>query len=254
MKGELCHVPFVNLIVDELIHAAADGERAGTRQRGLHLNSVVNKSVRSKGWKYDQGTKMRVMELVWNQDKWDDEIAQGKVPSGTPMPRPLCSMEFEPAENGVPIIKMDDMKYRRFIVDDGSHRTNAMHDMIKENHHLAQEICERGILLLDADPVQDQNKTLFSSIMANVEQGELDRDFLADKIGQIKAVCIFLVSITAQIIPHNQHAHTPQLHIIYMECPDGAASAEKAKDKKGTNATHFAAWIGVPNASKLQVW
>jgi hypothetical protein len=44
--------------------------------------------------------------------------------------------------------------------------------------------------LLDADPVEDVSKTVFSSIMTNVKQLELDRDFLADKLGQIMMVSV----------------------------------------------------------------
>jgi hypothetical protein len=60
--------------------------------------------------------------------------------------------------------------------------------MIKEKHPLAMEICARGILLLDADPVKDAKKTVFSSIITNVKQLELDKDFLSDKLGQIMLV------------------------------------------------------------------
>jgi len=62
--------------------------------------------------------------------------------------------------------------------------------MIAEEHPLAKQLCARGILLLDADPVEDVKKTVFSSIMTNVKQLELDRDFLADKLGQIMLVSV----------------------------------------------------------------
>jgi len=70
---------------------------------------------------------MRVFEKPWTEEEWAKEIASGRVPSGTPLPEPLRKMTYDTPESGMcQISSPDDMKYRRFVVDDGSHRTNAM--------------------------------------------------------------------------------------------------------------------------------
>ena len=192
-----------------------DGE--GGRQCGIHKNSVTRKSIRTNGWDYNQGSKMRVFERPWTEEEWAHEIEAGRVPQDTAMPTPLRNQAYPTPESGMAQIICEDMKYRRFIVDDGSHRTFAMQvpsftfffffsfsfffscssvvycllwlqEMIKEKHPMALEICARGILLLDADPVKDAKKTVFSSIITNVKQLELDKDFLSDKLGQIMLV------------------------------------------------------------------
>ena len=68
-----------------------------------------------------------------------------------------------------------------------------MHELLAEGHPSAIEVCERDCILLDCDPVEDRDKALFSSILANVRLQEVDKDFLADKLGQIKLVRQFHV-------------------------------------------------------------
>jgi hypothetical protein len=102
-----------------------DGE--GGRQRGLHKNSITRSSIRMHGWDYNQGSKMRVFEKPWTEEEWAKEIASGRVPSETTLPEPLRQITYDTPESGMcQISSPDDMGYRRFVIDDGSHRTNAM--------------------------------------------------------------------------------------------------------------------------------
>ncbi len=88
-------------------------------------------------------------------------------------------------------------------MDDGSHRVTAMHKMIAEKHEFAIDICDRNILLLDCDPSDDKDKAFFSSMLANIKQQEVDKDFLADKLAQIKNVS----DVTCYTHTHT-HTHT----------------------------------------------
>ena len=188
--GTMVKVPFCVLGNDE---SHVDG---GTLQRGIHDNSVTEKSIRENGWRYDQGSPMLAIEVAWTQDEWDAEIAAGKYESGTPMPDALRLRTWEKGAGGLADIILTDEEWlmRRFIMDDGNHRARSMNTMIKEGHPKAIEWCDRGCLLLDCDPIADRDKCMFSSILANVKQQEVDKDFLADKLGQIRLV--------------NTHTHT----------------------------------------------
>ena len=211
--GELCGVPWSNYEVDGLI---IDNE--GTRQRGTHQAGVTETSIRTIGYQYDRGTMMRAWEKPWTDDAWLSEIEAGRVPDGTKMPVVIKKGDYPPSANGLPQIQdtdeQKDMQFRRFTVDDGNHRTTTMHQLLKECHRFAQTICERGVLLLD--PNQDIGVKMFTSILANVKQAEMDLDFLADKLGQIKAVCMCLfVSVTPKLLhPPPTHAHT----VRYTNC------------------------------------
>jgi len=188
--GTMIRVPFCVLGNDKShVHG-------GTLQRGLHDNSVTDKSIRENGWRYDQGSPMLAIEVAWTQKEWEAEIAAGKYESGTPMPDPLRKRTWVRDAGGLANIVITDKEWRmrRFIMDDGNHRTRSMNNMIKEKHPKAIEWCDRGCLLLDCDPIKDQVECMFSSILANVKQQEVDKDFLADKLGQIKLV--------------NTHTHT----------------------------------------------
>ena len=193
--GTMFNVPFSVLGHDK---STAEG---GTLQRGLHDNSVTETSIRKNGWRYEQGSPMLAMEVVWTKTEWDAAIAAGKYASGTPMPDALRSRTWPVQEGGLAsiVIPDDEWRMRRFIMDDGNHRVKAMNTLREEKHSNAIEHCERGCLLLDCDPVEDRSKCMHSSMLANVKQLEVDKDFLADKLGQIKGV--------------NTHSHTRVCHL-----------------------------------------
>ena len=235
--GELCGVPWSNYKVDGLII-----DNAGTRQRGTHQAGVTETSIRSIGYQYDRGTMMRAWEKPWTDEAWLAEIEAGRVPNGTKMPVVIKKGDYPPSANGLPQIQdtdeQKDMKFRRFIVDDGNHRTTTMHELLQEKHRFAQTLCERGVLLLD--PNQDEGVKMFTSILANVKQAEMDYDFLADKLGQLKGVCMCLfVSVTPKLLhPPPIHAHT----VRYTNCTwkrqtEQRAHAERQTRKAKTRRT-----------------
>jgi len=80
------------------------------------------------------------------------------------------------------------MKHRRFILDDGNHRAFGMKKLKLEGHKFAIDVCLRGMLLLNCNPETDRDAMVFSSMTANNKQQEVDTDFLADKLTQIKLV------------------------------------------------------------------
>jgi hypothetical protein len=201
--GELADVPFSCLIVGGM---AIDN--TGTRQRGVHDQSVCAESIRTAGWMYTAGTNMRVIELEWSKPEWAAEIEAGRIPQGTDQPSLLRLSSYEPEAHGMATIKCEHMKFRRFAIDDGSHRTAAMQQMIREGHPHAIDVCQRGIVLLNADTVEDRDVSVFSSIMANVRQAEVDKDFLADKLGQIKLVLLSLFhSVSVLPTPQTTYPH-----------------------------------------------
>ena len=175
--------------------------------RGLHLNSVVDKSLRKNGWDYTRGSTMRLIELLWTKEEWQAEITSGRVPSDVEMPILLKLSKWEVGANGTPRICAPDMQYRRFMVDDGNHRTHAMQKMIAEGHPKAIKICERGCVLLNCDPDADKDKMIFSSMHANNKLNEVDTDNLADKIGQIKRVRVFCFGLHCPS-SHSSHPNT----------------------------------------------
>jgi hypothetical protein len=175
--------------------------------RGLHLNSVVDKSIRKNGWDYSRGSNMRLIEKPWTVEAWEAEISSARVPSGTERPVLLRLSKWAIGPNGTARITAPDMKHRRFVLDDGNHRTNAMQNMIAEKHKRAILICERGCVLLDCDPEEDKDKMIFSSIAANNKHKDIDPDFLADKIGQIKMVRVFCFGLDCPS-SHSSHPNT----------------------------------------------
>ena len=193
--GELVQI-YVNTI-----EVARDGQNQG---RGLHLNSVVDQSIRKDSWDYNRGSVMRLIEKPWTEKAWQDEIAAGRVPSDKERPVLLRLATWQKGPNGTARISCSDMQYRRFALDDGNHRTDCMQKMIAEKHPLAIEIFERGCLLLDCDPVADEAIMIFSSMAANNKHLEIDRDFLADKIAQIKKVRVFCFCLDS---PSNHSSH-----------------------------------------------
>ena len=106
------------------------------------------------------------------------------------------------------------MKYRRFILDDGSHRTTAMHKMIAEKHEHAIDICERNILLLDAE-LDDKNLVIMSSMLANVNNNQVDRDFLSDKLQQIRHVIICTIHLLLFLVVPCTNPHISREHITH---------------------------------------
>jgi hypothetical protein len=196
--GYMTNVPFNCFIVDGM--AIKD---EGMRQRGLHDHSITETSIRTNGWNYDQGAPVRMIEKPWDNDEWRDFIAAGSVPTGTPKPISLRHMDWPSESDGsLPHVKHECIQTtqpRRFFLDDGSHRATAMHKMIAEGHPHAIEICERNMILLDCDPTDDKDKAFFSSMLANIKQQELDKDFLADKIAQIKNVSVVTYTHTHRL-------------------------------------------------------
>lgn len=180
--GALLNVPFKNLVVGGM---AIDG---GSRQRGIHDNSISGKSVRDSGWKYDKGP-LKVYEMGWSAEEWAAEIASGRIPECTEIPTLLSLQTWElPEGSSIAQINPPDMEHRRFFVEDGNHRTHEMHKMIEEKHPNAIDTCLRNIILMDADYIKDKNKSVISSMLANNSLRKIDKDFLADKLGQIKLV------------------------------------------------------------------
>jgi len=198
--GELVQVPFRNICF------SAGHQRQG---RGLHLNSVVERSIRTNGWDYNSGSTLRLIEKKWTDEAWTAEITAGRVPSGTERPVLLRLTKWAVGTNGTARICAPDMVHRRFILDDGHHRTAAMRLLQQEKHVHAIEICERGCVLLDCDAEEDKDKMIFSSIAANNKHLAIDKDFLADKIGQIKQVRVFCFGLDSpskhSSPPHHKH-------------------------------------------------
>ena len=188
--GVLCGIPWSRMGCDK--QALLDDSSIG--QRGIHCNSVVDSSLREHGWRDDQG-KMLAIEIPWTEATWAAEIAKGEIPVGTEMPTPLRKMPWPEHAGGLPYIVQTELEWsrRNFIMDDGNHRTNSMHKLIAEKHKHATLTCPRDCILLDCDPVEDRDKALFSSILSNVRLQEVDKDFLSDKLGQIKLVRQFHV-------------------------------------------------------------
>ena len=82
--GEVFNVPFASMVVDAMsLEAKAKTktknddpiERRGFRQRGLHVDSVVDASLRASGWDYNRGGVLRLIELIWTQVAWDAAVA-----------------------------------------------------------------------------------------------------------------------------------------------------------------------------------
>ena len=200
-------VPIVGAL--ECVHFSTISVPQGHQNqgRGLHLNSVVDKSIRTNGWDYSRGSTMRLIELQWSVEAWEAEISSGRVPSGTERPVLLRLSKWAIGPNGTARITAPDMEHRRFILDDGNHRTNAMQKMIAEGHERAIKICERGCVLLDCDPEEDKDKMIFSSMHANNKLLNVDPDNLADKIGQIKTVRVFCFGLDCPS-SHSSHPNT----------------------------------------------
>ena len=60
----LPQVPFSCLVVDD---PALDG--SGSRKRQIHDNSITRASIRANGWDYNQGSKMRAVEIPKKRKK-----------------------------------------------------------------------------------------------------------------------------------------------------------------------------------------
>ena len=113
-------------------------------------------------------------------------------------------MEWENANHGTARITSTDLAHRRFILDDGNHRAHAMREMTREKHKHAIAICQRGCVLLDCNPDTDRDLMVFSSLAANNKLLAIDKDFLADKLGQIKKVRVFCFCLHC---PWNHYSH-----------------------------------------------
>jgi hypothetical protein len=201
--GEIENVPVLNIDV------AHDGQTQG---RGLHLNSKVDQSIRKDGFDYNRGGVLRLIEKPWTEEAWQVEISAGRVPADQERPVLLRRTKWQKGTNGTARISCPDMKYRRFVLDDGNHRTDCLQKMIAEKHPKAIQVLERGCILLDCDHVEDADKMIFSSMSANNKHHDVDKDFLADKIAQIKMVrvftCVwFLSEFPLQSLLTPQHKH-----------------------------------------------
>ncbi len=60
------------------------------------------------------------------EEEWNEYIAKGKAPKGTPMPKRLTKEDFS---NG---IILHDLPHRLFIVVDGNHRVFLMQGELKD--------------------------------------------------------------------------------------------------------------------------
>jgi len=187
------------------IEVARQGQTQG---RGLHVNSVVDQSIRKDGYDYNRGGVLRLIEKPWTEEAWQAEIAAGRVPPGKDRPVLLRRTQWQKGTNGTARISCPDMEFRRFVLDDGNHRTDCLQQMLAEKHPKAIAILERGCILLDCDHVEDKDKMIFSSMTANNRHHDIDKDFLADKIGQIKRVRVFTcVLFHLQSLLTTQHKH-----------------------------------------------
>jgi len=173
------------------------------------VDSIVKASLHANGWAYDQGW-LRLIELDYTEEEWEAAVNTGAngLELNTPKPQPLREMKWPTTAAGVARITTDDMQHRRFILDDGNHRAYSMQGMILDGHKLAIEVCQRGMVLLDCNPETDRDAMVFSSMTANNKQQEVDTDFLADKLRQIKLVRVFPFSLRYIISTSHLH-HIP---------------------------------------------
>ena len=193
------NVPWPNMSIDKL---ASEG---GTRQRELHTNSTTRRSMRRDGFHAHKGTAITAVEIPWTEANWKKYIEAGHAKQGLPMPKTLRTTKSDwegtatTGDKGVLQVGIDfPMEHRLFRVNDGCHRTATMHEMRAERHPHATEVCDAGILVYDADPDEDKNQSLITSIVSNVEAHEnLDRDSMPDKLNQIKAVSLIYFSLTS---------------------------------------------------------
>jgi len=179
--GDLMDVPVDSIVVDH-----------ENNQRGIHNQSKVDASLRAVGWMYDRGT-MRLIEKPWTGKEWADLIVRDKldIPLGTPNPVPLRQVQHHEGANGRANIITDDLKWRRFVVDDGNHRAFSIQEMKRTNHKHAIDVIKRGCVLLDCDPLVQKDVMVFSSMAANNNLLVFEKDYLADKLGQLKKVRVF---------------------------------------------------------------
>jgi hypothetical protein len=134
---------------------------------------------------------IKLVEKPWTTRSWKEFQTKGLAPTDMAMPTPLRDVSAEDW-----LEDRDDLAFRRFCPIDGTQRVTVLKLMLANNHEKAIRVLEIGCAIVDCDYDDQKDETIIQSMRTNRFTHDVDKDFLVDKLGQIKSVFSLVLCTT----------------------------------------------------------